>query len=144
VAIDKNGSVKHGDLIVGNPPCNGVNRGCICRNWFGNNYPRTWLENDQNGDGLTETHIARIEVFSQCNSSCSACGVTGNSYANIKVWIDCNNCSDLNNNFSATQPQVTHCFLLDAALNDVKFGFTEATGIRQQTVTISNFGIASN
>jgi hypothetical protein len=70
--------------------------------------------------------------------------VTGNSYANIKVWIDCNNCSDLNNNFSATQPQVTHCFLLDAALNDVKFGFTEATGIRQQTVTISNFGIASN
>ena len=142
VAIDKNGSVRHG--TGGNPPCNGVNRGCIYDSFFGNTYPVTWLENDQNGDGQTETHSARIEVYSRCNNSCGICGVAGNNYAYIKVWIDCSNCSDLSSNYSAAPSQVTHCFLLDTALNDVKVGFTEATGNRPQTVTISNFGIGSN
>jgi hypothetical protein len=50
----------------------------------------------------------------------------------------------LSSNYSAAPSQVTHCFLLDTALNDVKVGFTEATGNRPQTVTISNFGIGSN
>jgi hypothetical protein len=142
VAVDKNGNVKHG--TVGNPPCNGSNRGCIYDSFFGNAYPVTWLENDQNGDGLTETHNARIEVYSRCNNTCGVCGVVGNNYAYVKVWIDCINCSDLSSNYSAAPPQVTHCFLLDPALSNVKVGFTEATGTRPQTVTISNFGIGSN
>jgi hypothetical protein len=142
VAVDKNGNVTHG--TVGNPLCDGSDRGCIYNGYFGNTYPVTWLENDQDGDGQTETHSARIEVSTQCNSSCGACGVTGNTYANIRVWIDCSNCGDISTNYLAAPPQVTHCFLLDAALSDVKFGFTEATGTSRQTVTISNFGIGSN
>ena len=134
VAVDRDGSVSHGNAAVGNPPCNGTNTGCVYDNAFGNNYPVTWLE-----EGTL--HNARVEVLTQCDNVCGNCGVAGNTYSYIKVWVDCAGCNNLTVNYSATSPKVSHCFVLDSAMNTVKFGFTEATGASVQHVTIYNFGI---
>ncbi|MFH0813023.1 MAG: hypothetical protein V2A69_09320 [Pseudomonadota bacterium] len=137
VAVDKNGSTFHDG--TNNPLCNGSNQGCVFNAFFGHSFPVTWLE-----DGIV--HKARIEVHtSQCvsgDTDCEIClGTSG--YAYIKVWIDCTgaNCNDLSGDYNGDLPTVTHCFPLDPAFSTVKYGFTEGTGGKNQTVTITNFAI---
>jgi len=70
--------------------------------------------------GQSWTHT-RSEVNSQCNGSCGVCGLARNIYAYVKVWLDYGIDNDMHSNDSAAPPQVTHCFLPDAAtLSNVK------------------------
>ncbi len=114
--------------------CTGNNPGCIFDSMCSKTYPVTWFED-------AHAHNARIEIRTKCNGTCSTCENTGggNNNALIKVWVDCTNCDDLTSNFTDSSPQLTRCFPLDSSLNNIKFGFTEATGASQQNVTISNF-----
>ncbi|MFO0752397.1 MAG: putative Ig domain-containing protein [Thermodesulfovibrionales bacterium] len=118
--------------VGGNPACNGTDPGCVYDNAFGNGYPVTWLE-----DGAT--HSARIEVHTGCTNTCATCEIAGNTYAFFKVWVDCAGCNDITGNFTGSAPKVTHCFNLSGAMNQVKMGFTEATGASVDVATLSNF-----
>lgn len=135
VAIVKGGNVLHnggGSVNMGvNPGCSGASHpGCYYRN------PISWME-----DGAL--HSARIEVVTQCNSTCSACGPTtpSGSYSLVRAWIDCGyaSCSSLTADYSAELPTLTHCMPLPASMNNVKIGFTDATWGATQSTIISNF-----
>lgn len=128
VALVFNGDNRHG--VNPNPLCSATSpAGCIYKTGS-----PTWLE-----DGAI--HTVRMEIHTKCNSPCTNCGLGGNNNnALIKVWIDCSNCNDLTQNFSSS-PDLQYCYSLPSQLNNVKFGFTEATGGMTQIIELSNFGI---
>jgi len=94
----------------------------------------TWLE-----DGVR--HSFRMEIHTQCNNSCSRCGLRRGTKMLIEAWIDCTNCDDLTTDYNSSSPDVKRCVNWTNNLTNVKFGFTEGTGGRTQTVEISYFGI---
>lgn len=134
VTVVKNGSVKHNNGSLAslgpNPTCTGASHpSCYYIN------PISWIESGS-------THKARIEVATGCNATCGTCGLGGsNSYALVKVWIDCSDstCSQLTANYTAEAPSLTHCLPLPASMSDIKIGFTEATWGATQSTIISNF-----
>ncbi|QER42611.1 prepilin-type N-terminal cleavage/methylation domain-containing protein [Thermodesulfobacterium sp. TA1] len=127
VAIVKRGTVTHNTytLMGDNPSC--TSNGCYRTN------VTTWLE-----DGIE--HTARVEIHTGCNPSCNNCGNNPQNYALLKAWIDCSNCNDLTQDY-ASNPTIQHCFQLPQTMSSVKFGFTEATGGRNQNIEIKDFGI---
>jgi len=126
-AVDKDRSINHNAGT--NPRCNGIDPGCFYT------ASAVWLEDRNN-------HNARIEIDTMySDATCTTLSPTGN-YAKLKAWVDCIKCYDLTSNYTTATPQVTHCFqLYTPAMDAVKFGFTEGTSTRSQTITISNFGI---
>jgi type II secretory pathway pseudopilin PulG len=127
IAVDKDRSINHNAGT--NPRCNGIDPGC----YYTGSAP--WLEDRNN-------HNARIEIGTMySDATCTTLSPTGN-YAKLKAWVDCIKCYDLTSNYTTATPQVTHCFqLYTPAMDAIKFGFTEGTSARSQTITISNFGI---
>lgn len=127
IAVDKDRSINHNAGT--NPRCNGIDLGCFYT------VSAVWLEDRNN-------HNARIEIGTMySDATCTTLSPTGN-YAKLKAWVDCIKCYDLTSNYTTATPQVTHCFqLYTPAMDAVKFGFTEGTSARSQTITISNFGI---
>lgn len=128
LAVVKQGTNIHNTVtsrMGTNPPCDGTDAGC----YYTAN--RTWMED-------AVLHNARVEVVN--NTSCQWNGITGNTL--VKTWIDCSgtSCSDLTANL-ATAPTASHCFTMPATMNNVIYGFTEATGAAVETITLSNFGI---
>lgn len=135
VSIDFNGSVVHSGNS--NPS---VRITSNCTNFsdptkVGCYYTRrpTWLE-----DGVK--HSFRMEIHTGCDTNCSTCGGSGTKML-IEAWIDCTNCDDLTKDYNSSSPDVKRCVDWTNNLTDVKFGFTEGTGGRTQTVEISYFGI---
>ena len=135
VAVVKGSTVLHnggGSATLGpNPTCTGASHpGCYYRT------PISWLE-----DGAI--HRMRIEIATQCDATCGACGpaTPSGSYALIKAWVDCGDaaCSALTANYTGAIPSLTHCMALPASLTNVKIGFTEATWGATQSTILSNF-----
>ncbi len=124
-----------------NPSCNDgahANSGCSYGSWKG----VTWLEDGCNA--TKDNHLARVEI-TRCNSDCSSCGsagcsgfTTSDSSTLIKIWIDKGN-KDISGNDTVTPPDINYCTPLDAAMNQFKVGFTQATGPSHQLGYISNF-----
>lgn len=127
VAVVKRGTNIHNvaTTMGNNPICNLTDAGCYYT------ATRTWMED-------AALHNARVEVTN--NTSCIWNGTPGNTL--LKAWVDCSgdSCSDLTANLT-TAPTVSHCFTMPATMNNVIYGFTEATGSAVQTITLSNFGI---
>jgi hypothetical protein len=125
VAIVKRGIITHGASTPMGPNPSCPSAGC----YYTTN--RTWLEDNQE-------HAVRVEIHTRCDSTCSACGSSPENYALIKAWIDCVSCNDLTQDYLAS-PTVWHCFPLPPSMNNVKFGFTQATGGAMQNLEIKDF-----
>lgn len=142
-AIMANGNLDHSNTANGNgyttTACNGSAQGCA-------HSPADTFEESP----VPTAHRQRLEITTGCNPGCSSCVPAAynppNTYARIRVWVDCANCTDLTADFSAA-PTAQRCINLatpDAGLNNPYFGFSG--GFRSgnngaQGVTISNFTI---
>ncbi|MBS1188528.1 MAG: hypothetical protein H6R10_320 [Rhodocyclaceae bacterium] len=116
-AIMANGNLDH---QVGNSSsttaCDGTAAGCT-------HSPANTFEESP----TPATHSQRIEIETGCNSTCSSCNPPShggtNSYARIRTWVDCTDCSDTLNDFPET-PNAQRCINLDLKFNSAFFGFT--------------------
>lgn len=124
----------------GNPPCT-TSTGCLYDSMTGHTYPVTWLENT-GCNAARDTHNARVEVHTRCNSDCSQCGTAACTTKTLtKVWIDRGN-SNLDAN-DTTPPDMSYCTDQTPSLAQYRVGFTEATGGSTQYGYIKNFSLKS-
>lgn len=133
IAMARDGSNYH---TAPNPACTTSNLGCY---YTATN--NTWFEEGS-------THRVRIELDRQySNAACSTTAING-TYALLKVWMDPTLVGylDLTQNYSGTAPVLQQCVSLPDAndltnVDNVIFGFTEATGSATQNLTVTNFAI---
>ena len=134
VAMVRNGNNTHNTAT--NPSCAAPNNGCFYT--AANN---TWFEEGN-------THRVRIELDRQySNAACSTTAING-TYALLKVWMDPTLAGylDLTQNYAAPSPTIQQCVSLPDTndltnVDNVIFGFTEATGSVTQNLTVTNFAI---
>ena len=136
VSIDFNGSVTHSGSTTASARATSDCTDFSDPTKSGCYYTQTptWLE-----DGVK--HSFRMEIHTQCNNNCTRCGLRRGTKMLIEAWIGCTNCDDLTKDYNSSSPDVKRCVDWTDNLTDVKFGFTEGTGGRTQTVEISYFGI---
>jgi hypothetical protein len=134
IAMVRNGSNTHNTAT--NPTCATPNNGCY---YTATN--NTWFEEGN-------THRVRIELDRQYSNATCTTMATNGTYALLKVWMDPTLAGylDLTQNYSDTTPVLQQCVTLpDAndltAVDNVIFGFTEATGGAVQNLSITNFAI---
>lgn len=115
-AIVRDGNNNHGTGI--SPSCASSGAGCYYQT-----SPSLF------NDGIA--YGTRIEIQTNCNSSCSSCGGTG-SYAYMRAWFqnciisDCTGLDDLTKDYSGLLAhKVSSCFTLPPAMNQVYWGLTE-------------------
>jgi hypothetical protein len=134
IAVLPTASIQHNSSGAVTSACNG-NGAVGCYKSFSSGTPN-WFED-------SSKHNLRIEIQTQCNSSCSSCA-SGGRNAYVKIWADCSGtgCTDYGSNYAGTTPHVAYCTSLPAGLNSVIYGFTSSnTSGGHENVTVSNFGI---
>ena len=143
-AIMKNGSIDHaafGDnkFAAAGLLCNGSSN--LCRHTPANKFEEL---------PAPLTHSQRTEITTGCNAGCTSCNpaahATPNTYAQVTVWVDCSDCSDVSAplNRVAQAPTVQICSDLDASMNSIYFGFTGGfSSTYPNPVTISDFALRS-
>ncbi len=137
-AILINGNLSHASGSI-NSACNGSVSGCV---------PGPANVFEESPQPLS--HNQRLEITTGCNSTCSACtpashGVGGLTYAQMAVWLDCSDCTDLATALDRVTkpPSMTRCVTLDSSLNTSYVGITSGFSVAPQTVVIRNFALRS-
>lgn len=101
-----------------------------------------------------QQHNQRVELHTGCDASCSLCqpavhGSPGHQHLRVRVWLDCEACQDIASDLLIAPPQLQHCRLLPAAMENIYFGFTggflpapsplQTTLAPRQGVSLNNF-----
>jgi prepilin-type N-terminal cleavage/methylation domain-containing protein len=91
-----------------------------------------WLED-------TESHPVRLEIHpGYSEGSCTSKSADGN-YMLMKLWVDCENCSDTTKSYTKEQPSAFYCMDNDGErMNNFRFGFTFG-GRSDDALRIENF-----
>lgn len=133
-----NGNLTHSSSNGGSSrACNGSAAGCELA-------PGNTLEEAPS----PRPHLARVEVVSGCDASCTACQPNRHAaprdFVRIRAWLDCRDCQDIATT-PAELPATQRCTHLDSRMNSVYFGLTGGlrTGAGNQSLSIRDFVIRS-
>lgn len=140
-AIMINGNLNHAGSGTISQACDGSTSGCL-------HTPANRFEEAPR----PLRHRQRVEIRTGCNSSCTSCNpanhVVPNNYANVAVWVDCQDCNDvaLPLERAIQPPSIQRCVNLDSTMNTAYVGITSgflSTTATAQTMSLENFSLRS-